>query len=86
MDCRSNNKKHKREKLEKMFIDVLIGEVLRLSFCYGAKSSHRYVYTLNQINKETKVQGTPVRIIAACAFKGMENRWENSWIKNIIRF
>lgn len=39
-----------------MIIDVLIGEVIRLSFCYGAKSSHLYVYTLNQVNKETKVQ------------------------------
>lgn len=27
-----------------------------------------------------KKEGTPVRIIAAVAFKGMENRWENSWI------
>ena len=28
-----------------------------------------------------KREGNPIRIIAACAFKGMENRWENSWIK-----
>lgn len=40
-----------------MIIDVLIGEAIRLSFCYGVKSSHRYLYTLNQINNDGSLTG-----------------------------
>ena len=32
-------------------------------------------------------EGKPIRLIAASAFRGMENRWENSWqerYRNII--
>lgn len=36
-----------------------------------------------------KREGIPIRIIAACAFKGMENRWDNSWKKtynHVLKF
>ncbi len=28
-----------------------------------------------------KKEGSPVQLVAACAFKGMENRWEDDWKK-----
>lgn len=28
-----------------------------------------------------KAEGAPIRFIGACAFKGMENRWEDPWKK-----